>query len=71
MDLADLAEITESHILEANIAAARGIPAAPNSVTTCHECDEPIEPARKAILPHTIYCAACAHLVDRLRMQGL
>ena len=69
-DLADLAEITESRILEAGIAAARGIPAAPNNVTTCFECDGEIEPARKTVLPYTTYCAACAHIIDRLREQG-
>ena len=71
MDWADHADLVESRILEASIAAARGIPAVPNAVTTCFECDGEIEPARKAVLPHTIYCAVCAHLVDRLRMQGL
>lgn len=36
-------------------------PAAPAADGPCRRCSGDIEPRRRATLPHTTLCAACAH----------
>lgn len=68
-------ELDELHRAAALDRRRATAPAHRPATSACETCGEPIAPSRRAVLPHTVLCAACAAeaetLARRARRTGI